>query len=380
MTENIRALDNIACALVMVVLLLVSMRKKGGYTTRRDRILFWLTVSVMAMLVLEVPYVLFNGFARFQKLNYWANIIYHATQITPPLIFILYIDYIVFRSMRHLRRKALYCLPFALLFISLSLVNIVTGAFFIVDSEGFYRRQFLMPLMFVLQYVPIVYALWFLFDARRRIDRKNFGVLLFFPVPAVISSILQFFVPGLTLVWPAVSLGLIALYMSLQNRQLTEDYLTGAYNRRALDEYLQSKVRHCEPGKTFSAFMIDLDKFKKINDRLGHKTGDEALVESVQILRRAVRSSDFIARYAGDEFVIVLDSTDENDLQNVVMRINQEADRSNSSGARYYNLGFSIGTGIFDPLVDQNIENFMKRIDQYMYEIKRKKKNSMFVT
>ena len=76
----------------MVVLLLVSMRKKGGYTTRRDRILFWLTVSVMAMLVLEVPYVLFNGFARFQKLNYWANIIYHATQITPPLIFILYID------------------------------------------------------------------------------------------------------------------------------------------------------------------------------------------------------------------------------------------------------------------------------------------------
>lgn len=380
MTENIRALDNVVCALVLMVLLLCAMRKKGGYATRRDRILLWLTVSVLVMLSLEVPYVMFNGFPRFRKLNYWSNVVYHMVQVIPPIIFILYIDYIVFRSRRNLRRKALYWLPFVLVFMALSFVNIATGAFFTVDAGGFYQRQFMLPVMFFLQYVPAVYSLWFLFDARRRIDRRNIGVLLFFPIPAIIASILQFVVPGLTLVWPAVSLGLIALYMSLQNRQLTEDYLTGAYNRRALDEYMLSKVRHCEPGKTFSAFMIDLDKFKKINDRLGHKTGDEALIESVQILRRAVRSSDFIARYAGDEFVIVLDSTDESDLRNVAMRIQQEADRSNSSGARYYNLGFSIGMGIFDPLVDQNIENFMKRIDQYMYEIKRKKKSNMYVT
>lgn len=363
-----------------MVLLLVTMYKKGGYATRRDRILLWLTSSVLVMLLLEIPYILFNGMVRFRQINYWSNVIYHIVQVVPPLIFILYIDYIVFRSVRHVRRVALYWLPFALVFISLSFINIASGAFFIVDDEGFYQRQFLLPLMFFLQYVPVLYALWFLFDVRRRIDRRHIAILFFFPVPALVSSVLQFVVPGLTLIWPAVALGLVALYMSLQNRQLTEDYLTGAYNRRALDEYLQSKVRHCEPGKTFSAFMIDLDKFKKINDRLGHKTGDEALVESVQILRRAVRSSDFIARYAGDEFVVVFDSTDERDLQNVALRIQQEADRSNSSGARYYNLGFSIGMGIFDPLVDQNIENFMKRIDQYMYEIKRKKKNNMFVT
>jgi len=122
-----------------------------------------------------------------------------------------------------------------------------------------------------------------------------------------------------------------------------------------------------------------VDNFKKINDEFGHKIGDEALIESVRIFRSAVRQTDIIARYGGDEFVIVFDISDMVSLQNLAARIQLAADRFNASSGHFYNLTFSIGMGVFDPLVDKNLDTFIKRIDFDMYTVKRRKKTSMYM-
>ena len=96
-------------------------------------------------------------------------------------------------------------------------------------------------------------------------------------------------------------------------RQLSTDQLTGLVNRDALLRAMSARIeqhrRAAESGR-FAVLFIDLDDFKAINDRLGHAAGDRALIEFGARLRAASRAGDLVARYAGDEFVMLVDNVD----------------------------------------------------------------------
>lgn len=84
------------------------------------------------------------------------------------------------------------------------------------------------------------------------------------------------------------------------------DSLTGLCNRRAFDERLAVEMTSINRGANLSLLMLDIDHFKKLNDRFGHQAGDEALRKMGGILKRAVRGTDVAARYGGEEFAILL--------------------------------------------------------------------------
>lgn len=109
---------------------------------------------------------------------------------------------------------------------------------------------------------------------------------------------------------------LVALERSLRaanedNRRLSiTDSLTGVFNRRYLMEQLASEIeRAARYGRCLSVIMCDVDHFKRINDTYGHQGGDETLRQFAQALRDSLRSSDWISRYGGEEFVAVLPET-----------------------------------------------------------------------
>ncbi|TKB25937.1 diguanylate cyclase [Desulfopila sp. IMCC35006] len=122
-------------------------------------------------------------------------------------------------------------------------------------------------------------------------------------------------------------IGDLAKSFSAMQQRLQTDYLTGLPNRYALEQYLQAAVEHSQgqkKGAPFALLFIDLNDFKLINDRFGHDAGDQALIEISQRLRNHIRKHDFVARYAGDEFIIALnDVQSKNDIAPIRKNIEQ---------------------------------------------------------
>ena len=203
--------------------------------------------------------------------------------------------------------------------------------------------------------------------------KKTGGVLKTFPVwlfvvPIIFGVAIQSAFYGISAIWPCVAIGLAGIMASVQNEKIVIDTLTGVYNRFYLD-YLKDDIisRH---GAAITGVMIDVNDFKKINDSFGHSTGDDALIETAKILRAAVGVYGNVTRYAGDEFVLLINSIDETVVKGIIKNIRSGFDRFNASSGKPYELTVAIGYAMLD-LSCQSMSEFMNIIDRKMYENKK---------
>jgi diguanylate cyclase (GGDEF)-like protein len=155
--------------------------------------------------------------------------------------------------------------------------------------------------------------------------------------------------------------------------QAMHDPLTGLHNRYYFDTVLSQEIKRSKRYKHCMAFlMIDVNKFKEINDRYGHQVGDEVLKEVAVLLRESVREADIVVRYGGDEFVIVLLETDgESEIvkQRIVKKI---ALRNKKNGRFDFPVTLSIGSTYWDPQDFKSVEEVLNEADRHMYEEKKR--------
>jgi len=123
--------------------------------------------------------------------------------------------------------------------------------------------------------------------------------------------------------------------------------------------------------KILCGLLVDIDKFKHINDTYGHETGDTAIEDTANILSSSIRVNDFLARMGGDEFVIVLNVDQTVDIDNAVKRIKNNLDLFNSSGRRPYKLSLSIGKISLDNCENITSSEFLSILDEDMYKQKK---------
>lgn len=149
----------------------------------------------------------------------------------------------------------------------------------------------------------------------------------------------------------------------------SNDPLTGLYNRRVFDDriggMIESSRRYQRPLTMIS---MDLDRFKAINDNLGHKAGDEVLKSVASVFHVAVRSTDLLVRMGGDEFVLVLDDTDKENAQILAERLCKAVDNLDIWADNNTKLGVSIGLAQLDE--EESLGEWMERADDILYHAK----------
>jgi diguanylate cyclase (GGDEF)-like protein len=167
-------------------------------------------------------------------------------------------------------------------------------------------------------------------------------------------------------------------------KQSLTDGLTGLYNRRSMESLLQREVALSERhGVPLSLVMIDMDKFKQINDEYGHAAGDHMIKSFADCVRMTLRKTDLAFRYGGDEFVICLPQTGMVQAVQVVQKLRQAfgaVDFSHAIARLEHHPTLSIG--VVERSVPQNIvtlQNLLAAADQALYEAKAANRNCVKV-
>lgn len=158
--------------------------------------------------------------------------------------------------------------------------------------------------------------------------------------------------------------------------QAIKDPLTSLYNRRYFNESLDKEVERCKRYDNSLAFlMIDVNRFKEINDRYTHQKGDEVLKEVAKLLKDNVRDADTVVRYGGDEFLIMMPKTKK--VESTVNRIEDKLKTWNEeSDLLDFPLTLAMGTSRWNPDQDRDSEEALKEADVKMYEAKGESNNA----
>ncbi len=157
------------------------------------------------------------------------------------------------------------------------------------------------------------------------------------------------------------------------NNLATHDALTGVANRRALEETLLSIIERISryPNQRASLLMIDLDKFKSINDEHGHATGDQLLVNFANTVSQRLRASDGIYRYGGEEFVVIAENTSL-DEAGILAETLRQAVQENML-LEEIELTISIGVAEYNP--GESSYRWLERADMALYRAKETGRN-----
>ncbi len=155
-----------------------------------------------------------------------------------------------------------------------------------------------------------------------------------------------------------------------------QDPLTGLLNRRAMERVLSREIGRARRYEgRLSVVFIDLDDFKKVNDAYGHDNGDEFLVYAATIMRRMVRQTDLVSRFAGDEFVIVLPETSPEEAEHLIRRMQEYfGEHSLTLADTPVPVSFSYGIASVDMVEGEDPAGVLKKADELLYRNKREKK------
>lgn len=255
-----------------------------------------------------------------------------------------------------------------LISIVLLVINIFYPLVFSV-SDGRYQRGFAYIIF-------LIFAAFYILDSLYlyvKCVKKNGSLKLFpvhiFLIPVILGVVIQAFFVEIAITWTSIAISVAGIMTALKNEIIFTDCLTGLYNRVYL-EFLHKRA--CNKKDCWvSGIMIDLNGFKQINDNYGHAEGDLALCIVADLLRKSFSEYGVVTRYAGDEFVIMLNTTDDQLIQKIIKSAKKNFVTENEKNDKPYQLSASMGYAITN-LSNETIDDFMNRIDEQMYQDKMK--------
>lgn len=155
-----------------------------------------------------------------------------------------------------------------------------------------------------------------------------------------------------------------------------KDSLTGMYNRHYFNEVIDREIARVKRYRySISVMMIDVDKFKMINDNYGHAQGDSVLKGIAICLGKSMRASDIVIRWGGDEFLIVLPDANGNDLRKIIRKVKKNIVRWSRESGLDFIVRLSIGGCTSNPNKRKDVDELLKEADERLYKDKARNIN-----
>ena len=330
-----------------------------------DRVYSFMVLGVTLACFMEALSYTLDGhtFPGARLLNYIANTYLYSVNLLLPFCVLVYVDLGLYGDMRRIWKCYKPQIIIGLVMYSINILNFFVPVSYYITPENVYERR---PLSYVYYFVILYYCLSGIVLARRY-EKEN-GARAFFNIkmfllPILVGAGLQFLFYGLSLAWLSASIGLVGLFMMQQNELAYVDSLVDTYNRQYMNHILSAWISR---KRRFAGVMVDIDRFKQINDSFGHSEGDRALKAVTDILKQSRRGHEWVFRFAGDEFIVLKLTEDKQEMNAYMDEVNKRV-RTFNQGERPYSLSLSYGISVSD---DGGIDAFMKRMDENMYAMK----------
>ena len=361
---------NVLC-ICMLCFILFRMRKR--LDRQPSNVIFMgLCVTVVAILSVDCLEEAFSSSAPSAVAV--AYVVYLALSAFAGYLFFVFVEAKLGIRRRSPRQMALLDIPLAVA-VALVLVSIQTGWALPAGSSGAQQNVlFHVAYGLLIAFYP-VFAIGEAFSrlirSGSRQRRLEVTTLLACTLAPVIGVVMRFFLPNLPLQWPIASISLFIVFVNYQEYSISTDSLTGLNNRRQFDRHVDSYVENASGEERLFMLMIDVDRFKQINDTYGHLTGDDALRETALLLKKSVAGNDvFLARLGGDEFAILGLFPDRAAAERLRDRITMKFRVQNFIMGRPYRIELSIGIGEFGHGHAETVGGLVAEADKDMYETK----------
>ena len=277
---------------------------------------------------------------------------------------------------KSIRRRSMWRIPMTVSIAVMVIAYIAAPTFWI--NENCELNEWYYPLFI---FTPVLYlAAAFVISMRNarktesREDRKLYRLIGIYPLGVVAFGLVQAFALNAPLFCFGCTVMMLFFYIQNMQNMVSVDSLTKLNNRGQINRYME-QTRYRENFRTV-AMMLDIDRFKEINDTYGHAEGDRALVLVSEALKQAaVRSgaSVFIGRYGGDEFTVFVQCAEDEPVpEQFVDEVRQILTEKQAQNKLPYDLKISVGS---DSLKDRNdkLEACLVRADEKLYEDKKKR-------
>lgn len=247
------------------------------------------------------------------------------------------------------------------------LINFFKPVVYSVSSENIYSRGPLYLMYTAMEFIFMIDSLFLFYENKRTGYLFNFFPVLQLALPVIVGVAVQSTIYGLSVIWPSIVISLCSALNGLRNEDFYFDMLTGLYNRM----YLNIVQKNVGKKKSYikTLMMLDMNGFKSINDTYGHAEGDVALINTAEILKNTIGPLGNVVRYAGDEFIIILNTDKQDIADGCVLAIRENFENYNKTSNKEYKLSLSIGYCVVN-MKQQNFDESIKKVDDLMYKEK----------
>lgn len=270
--------------------------------------------------------------------------------------------------MQNIRTWIWYSIPY--------LVTVVVTAWYVLNVTGIMGEAHVSSALYVINSIADSFYLGFAFfhtlyklaQEKYRIRRQRYLVILECIVYPAVGAVISFFISYVPYIILGILPSIIKVLIDMQNANIYTDALTRINNRYRVDEYLEHNWEHCSEERPLWIYLIDINQFKKINDRFGHMEGDRALVAIADALKKIAYEGLVIGRFGGDEFILV--DPQDHDPEALTRELRSYLKEISEERRFAFPLTVSVGyASCTDPR--EQIIDVKKRADEVLYQDKK---------